>query len=58
MTTKSLRFMRGTSTSIGDLSNNGETTKYLTINELEPLVNTDLEWKLFLGEIKSENWSR
>jgi hypothetical protein len=48
--------MRGTVTSLGDASNNGD--KYLTINELEPLVNCELEWKLFLGDIKTDNWSR
>jgi hypothetical protein len=30
----------------------------MTINELEPLVNCDLEWKMFLNDIKSDNWSR
>lgn len=50
--------MRGTVTSLGDGSNNGDTKQYLTIGELEPLVNCDLEWKMFLGDIKSDNWSR
>jgi hypothetical protein len=49
--------MRGTSTSLGECSSAGD-NKYLSVNELEPLVNTDLEWKLCLGEIKSDNWSR
>ncbi|CDW78065.1 protein fam179b-like [Stylonychia lemnae] len=57
-TTKSIKFMRGTVTSLGDGSNNGDTKQYLTIGELEPLVNCDLEWKMFLGDIKSDNWSR
>jgi hypothetical protein len=30
----------------------------MNIGELEPLVNCDLEWKMFLGDIKSDNWSR
>jgi hypothetical protein len=53
-----MRFMRGTTTSLGDMSNSGSEHKYLSVNELEPLINADLEWKLFLGEIKSDNWSR
>lgn len=58
-TTKSLRFMRGTVTSLGGESNGGsDARQYLTINELEPLVNCDLEWKMFLSDIKSDNWSR
>ena len=52
-----MKFMRGTATSLGDCSVNGE-NKYLSSNELEPLVNVDLEWKLCLSEIKSDNWSR
>ncbi len=31
---------------------------YLSINELEPLLNADLEWKMFLSDMKSDNWSR
>lgn len=27
-------------------------------SELEPLVNCELEWKMFLSDIKSDNWSR
>lgn len=50
--------MRGTATSLGEVSNAGSENKYLSVNELEPLMNTDLEWKLCLSEIKSDNWSR
>lgn len=50
--------MRGTVTSLGEASNNSDSNKYLSISELEPLVNCGLEWKLFLGDIKSDNWSR
>lgn len=32
--------------------------KYLTHSELEPLVNAQLEWKLCLSDIRSDNWSR
>ena len=53
-----MRFMRGTATSLGEVSNAGSENKYLSVNELEPLMNTDLEWKLCLCEIKSDNWSR
>lgn len=48
--------MRGTSTSLGE-SINGD-NKYISVNELEPLINVDLEWKLCQSEIKSGNWSR
>lgn len=47
--------MRGTLTSLGGDSHQGD--KYLTVDELEPLVNCELEWKMFLGDIKSNNWS-
>ena len=52
--------MRATVTSLGETSSNsGDGGKqYVTVNELEPLVNCDLEWKIFLGDIKSDNWSR
>lgn len=51
--------MRATNTSLGGDSNlGGGENKYLSANELEPLVNVDLEWKLCLSEIKSDNWSR
>jgi hypothetical protein len=51
--------MRGTVTSLGEASESGQAAKsYLTVNELEPLVNPELEWKLCLGDIKSDNWSR
>ena len=52
-----MRMMRGTATSLGDCSVNGE-YKYLAATELEPLVNKELEWKLCVGDIKSDNWSR
>lgn len=48
--------MRGTVTSLGGLSTNGE-NKYPLQSELEPLVNPELEWKLCLNDIKSDNWS-
>lgn len=32
--------------------------KYLAPDDLEPLVNPELEWKLCLGDLKSDNWSR
>eukprot|EP00347_Sterkiella_histriomuscorum_P003381 403364519 len=58
-TTKSLKFMRGTVTSLGDASStSGDAKQYLSIGELEPLVNYELEWKMFLTDIKSDNWSR
>jgi hypothetical protein len=60
-TQKSLRFMRGTVTSLGNETVNGSGDGgkgYLSVNELEPLVNPELEWKMFLGDIKSDNWSR
>ena len=50
--------MRGTVTSLGDASVNSDGKIYLAINELEPLVNCELEWKMFFGDIKSDNWSR
>lgn len=51
--------MRATNTSLGgDSSMGGSENKYLSVNDLEPLVNFDLEWKLCLTEIKSDNWSR
>ena len=55
--------MRGTVTSMASEPNSGNATNeggkgYLSINELEPLVNPELEWKMFLGDIKSDNWSR
>lgn len=49
--------MRGTMMSIDNNSNNGD-NKYQTVEELGPLVNPDLEWKLCLQDIKSDNWSR
>jgi hypothetical protein len=55
--------MRGTVTSLGGSSvsggaGNNENNKYVQLSELEPLVNPELEWKLFLSDIKSDNWSR
>jgi hypothetical protein len=50
--------MRGTVTSMDSGTNNEGGKGYLLINELEPLVNAELEWKMFLGDIKSDNWSR
>jgi len=51
--------MRGTVTSLGDASStSGDAKQYLSIGELEPLVNYELEWKMFLTDIKSDNWSR
>lgn len=51
--------MRGTVTSMNsDTMTNGDgKQQYTLITELEPLVNCDLEWKMFLGDIKSDNWS-
>lgn len=52
-----MRFMRGTVTSLDNGSVSGD-TKYMHTDELEPLVNPELEWKLCLSDIKSDNWSR
>lgn len=57
-TTKSNRYMRGTVTSLGDSSSFNGDQKYQVIDELEPLVNPELEWKLCLSDLRSDNWSR
>ena len=49
--------MRGTVTSLGNNSSSGD-NKYMAYEELEKLVNPDLEWKLCLNDLQSDNWSR
>lgn len=51
--------MRGTVTSLNSegMTNGEGKQQYTSISELEPLVNCDLEWKMCLGDIKSDNWS-
>ena len=51
--------MRGTVTSLdsGHNSANGEGTKYIPENELEPFTNPEIEYKLCQSELKSTNWS-
>mmetsp|Transcript_13921 Transcript_13921/g.10040 ORF Transcript_13921/g.10040 Transcript_13921/m.10040 type:complete len:131 (+) Transcript_13921:206-598(+) len=55
--------LRSTVTSLGETSfksgNLGaDGTKYTPSSELEPLLNPEMEWKMFLADIKSDNWSR
>lgn len=51
--------MRGTTTSMGSsMSGTSAENKYLSPSDLEPLVNPELEWKMCINDIKSDNWSR
>jgi len=53
--------LRSTVTSLGGSSFKGglaNEAKYLQASELEPLLNPEMEWKLFLADIKSDNWSK
>ena len=43
---------------LGDAGSSCGDSKYQQIDDLEPLVNPDLEWKLCLTDIRSDNWSR
>ena len=50
--------MRGTVTSLeGAITHSGGDNKYQARDELEPFVNSQLEWKVFLTDLRSNNWS-